>query len=529
MTSTSAITLRTLKGSRVRDGSFAVLFALVSYANAAGYRAAYPTTRDRLAFAHSFAGNPMLRLFYGLPHNLLTLGGYSAWRIGGFFAIGAAAWGTLAAVGALRGEEETGRSELVLTGPAPRLRVFSAALLAVALGAIMLALATLLGLLAAGLPLAGSCYLALSVLAPALVFAGVGALASQLASTRRIALELGAGVVAVALALRAIADTAAGLGWLRWSTPLGWSEQLRAFTGPQPMVLVLFVCALAVLLTVAAHIGSRRDIGRGRLQSNDSHEPRLALLSSPTALALRQERTSFGVWVLATGVYGVIAGVLCTSPSERNIPSGLAHELRRLGVGTISNPADVLGLYFLFFLLIVCAFACAQVTAARREESERRLQTLLAEPYSRGQWLAGRLALATAGAVTIALTAGVTAWAGAAIQDAGIPLSRMLEAGANCLPLALMFLGVGFLALAVLPRASSALTYGLLTLAFVWELFGSLLAAPGWLVRLTPFQHVGLVPAQAIQLVAGAVMLAVAVFTALAARTLFQQRDLLES
>jgi polyether ionophore transport system permease protein len=527
MAATSAIAGRVLRDSRVRTGSFTLLFALVAYANAAGYSTAYPTLEERLGFAHSFGNNAMLRLFYGAPHDLVSLGGYSAWRVGGFFAILAAAWGLVTATAAFRGEEEAGRSEIVLSGPVTRRRLFFATAFGVGAGALGLWGATLLGLLLAGLPLAGSAYLALCAMAPGLVFAALGALLSQLASTRRLALELSATVLGLALALRTIADTASGLGWLRWLTPLGWSEQMRPFTGARPAVLLLFGAAGVALLALALRLAVRRDIGRALLQGADSHPPRRRLLSSPTALALRQERVSLAAWLTGTALYGVIAGVLCASTSERNIPPGLARELRKLGVARITNPADVLGLYFLFFVLIVALFGCAQVAAARREESDERLETLLAQPLARSRWLLGRLALALGGAVAIALTAGVSSWAGSAVQGAGISLAQMLEAGLNCLPLALMFLGAGFLAFALVPRASAGIAYGLLTIAFVWDLFGSLLGAPRWLVELTPFQHIGFVPAQAARVGAAGLMLAVALVTALAAQQLFIRRDLI--
>jgi ABC-2 type transport system permease protein len=92
-----------------------------------------------------------------------------------------------------------------------------------------------------------------------------------------------------------------------------------------------------------------------------------------------------------------------------------------------------------------------------------------------------------------------------------------------------MFLGLGLLAFGLVPRASSALAYGLLAAAFVWELFGSLLGASHWLVQLTPFQHVGLVPGQAIRLGDGALMLAVALASSLLAWRTFARRDLVGS
>ena len=118
-------------------------------------------------------------------------------------------------------------------------------------------------------------------------------------------------------------------------------------------------------------------------------------------------------------------------------------------------------------------------------------------------------------------------WAGAASAGVSVSLPRMLEAGANCLPVALLFLGIAALADAVAPRASAGIAYGLVTIAFLWQLVGSLIGAPSWLADLTPFAHVGLVPTQPVRLGAAAAMLAIGAVSALAAIGVFRRRDLL--
>jgi ABC-2 type transport system permease protein len=521
-----ALARRAFRDARVRTIAFGYLFALYTYIEPVGYRHAYPTLASRLAFVHTFAGNAAIRLFYGYPYDPVSLGGYCAWRVGGTLAIAAAAFGLLAAVRALRTEEDTGRMELVLAGAVGRGTAYLSSMSAIAAGTAILWLAGVAGFVAGGLPVGGSAYLSLAIASVVPVFVGVGALASQLAPTRRIALELGSATIGMFLLLRVIADTSSGLGWLRWATPLGWAEELRPFTGARPLVLLAPAAASALLLAAAARIAARRDVGTGLIHSSDSAAPRLRLLRTPTAQALRSERGSLLVWLSCTGGFALVLGMVSTSISSAGISRSLQRELAKVGTGSISTPTGYLAFVFIFFILAVSLFACAQVGAARLEESEERLETLLAQPVSRRAWLRGRLLLAGIASVAISLLAGLLTWVGAASQGVDISLPRMLEAGANCLPVALLFLGIAALAYALVPRASSAIAYGLLTVAFLWQLVGSLLGVPKWLVELTPFAHVGFVPTQPFRAGAAAVMLAIAAATALAALEAFRRRDL---
>jgi polyether ionophore transport system permease protein len=522
-----ALVRRAFRDGRTRTITFAYLFALYAYIQPAGYRHTYPTVADRLEFARSFANNDALRLFYGYPYDTVTVGGYTAWRVGGTAAILAAAFGVLAAVRALRAEEDAGRAELVLAGAVSRGTFYWSALLAIGAGAVILWAAEFAGFVVGGLPAGGSAYLALATVSLLPVFAGAGAVVSQLAPSRRVALQLGSAVVAVAWLLRVVADTSGGERWLQWVTPLGWAELLRPFTGAQPAVLLLPAAASAVLLVISARLSARRDVGTGVLPARDTTAPHLGLLSSPTAQALRSERGSFAVWLASVGAFAAILGMVSASVSSAGISKSLAREIAKLGSGSILSPTGYLAFVFVFFILVVSLFCCAQISAARHEEADQQLETLLALPVGRGGWLAGRLLLAGAGAAVLSLLAGALAWGGAASQGVNVSLPKMLEAGANCLPVALVFLGLAALAYALVPRASAGLAYGLVTVAFLWNLTGDLLGAPKWVVDLTPFAHVGLVPVQAFDAGAAAAMAGIGVAASLGAIALFRRRDLL--
>jgi ABC-2 type transport system permease protein len=148
---TRALAWRELVDSRVRNLSFAVFFGLYAYANAAAYDSTYPTLADRIQFAQSFGDNRALRLFYGVPNDLLNAGGYAEWRVGGVLQIIAGVLGLIAAVKVMRAQEEAGRYELLLSGTLGRRSAFAAAVAAIVAGAAVIWSATVLGLVGAGL------------------------------------------------------------------------------------------------------------------------------------------------------------------------------------------------------------------------------------------------------------------------------------------------------------------------------------------------------------------------------------------
>ena len=519
---------RTFAGARIRTASFGLFSFGVTFAVTAGYRTTYPTLAGRLRLARAFGHDAVFRLFYGTPYRLDTVGGYASWRAAGVLSLFAAYFGAAAAASVLRGEEESGRFELVAAGAITRRSAFAARLAAVGAALGVLWLATTAGLVAGRLPVAGSAYLALSVVSAAAVYAGVGALMSQLAATRRGALELAGLVLAVDFAVRVVSDTA-DLQTLHWLTPLGWIEELRSFAGPQPLVLLLPL-ALTVLLCAASFaIERRRDVGGAVLAARDGHaRPQLHLLGSSNGLALRCEQVSLAIWIGATAAYALVIG-----STSKNVAAGLSstvkEQLHRLGQLELATPEGYLGLSFLFFVLAISLFCCSKLAAARHEEAEGRLETVFALPQGRVGWLARRLMLAASGATILALVAAVGSALGADLVGSHVSLLRLLEAGLNCLPVSALFLGLGALLVAWRPRLGVGTSYALVSVAFVWQLFGALLGAPAWLLGVSPFDHIGFVPAQPFRLDGALVMVAIGTAGALAAGLVFRSRDLVSA
>ena len=130
-----------------------------------------------------------------------------------------AVWGLLLSTKLLRGEEDDGRWDLLLSGQTTRRGAATQALAGLGAGLLVLwaitAVITVLSGRSSSVDIAAgpSLFFALAMVATACMFLAVGALTSQLAATRRQAASFAAAFLGVAYAIRMIADAGVGLHW----------------------------------------------------------------------------------------------------------------------------------------------------------------------------------------------------------------------------------------------------------------------------------------------------------------------------
>jgi polyether ionophore transport system permease protein len=528
---TAVTGLRTARRA-VRSGAlWGYIFGITVVSSAWGYASVYKTAAQRARLAALFGTNPGLDAVNGPGYQIQTVAGYTAWKSLMFLMLAGAVWGLLTGTKLLRGEEDAGRWELLLAGQTTRRRAVSQALAGLGAGlAALWALTALITVTAGQLPRVGiaagpALFFSVAAVIPAAMFLAVGALASQLAATRRQAAAYAGAVLGAAYALRMVADSGTGMAWLRWLSPLGWVEELRPLTGSRPLALLPAAALVAVCGAAAVWLAGRRDLGSSVFPSHDRARPRLWLLSGPAGLAARLALPSLLGWGAAIGAWGLLMGFIAKQGGSFLTTSASVEKvITRFGAHG-GSAAAYLGFTFLIVAWLVAFAAAAQVTAIRREEAEGRAEHLLVRAVSRWWWLGGQVILAAAVLAVCGLLAGLLAWAGAASQDAGVGLAAMLGAGINLVPPALMVLGAGVLTLGMWPRATTAVTYGVLAWSLLIELAGGFFGTDHWLLDTSVFHHLAAVPAVSPHWLSAAVLTAIGAGAALFGAAAFHRRD----
>ena len=507
------------------------IFGIAVGSSAVSYTMIYKTQTQRNALAAAYGSNKATSALFGPAPDLQTVAGFTVFKISMTLMILGAVWGLLISTRLLRGEEESGRWELLLAGQTTRRGAVVQALAGLGSGALVLwalsAVITIIVGLDSKVDIAAgpSLYFALAMVATAVMFLAVGVLTSQLGATRRQAASYAALVLGLAYAVRMIADAGVGLHGLIWASPLGWVEELQPLTAPQPLALVPIVGFIAALAIAAVHLAGRRDVGASIVPDRPTRPPHLRLLTGPTGLAVRMVRPTVIGWWVAIAVSGLLYGLIAKSAGSTISGSSVHKVFSRLGAPGTGAEA-VLGVCFLFLAVLVAFVGAGELTAARSEESGGRLDHLLVRPVSRISWLGGRLVVAFVVLVLSGLGAGVFVWLGAASQHAEVNLTTLLEAGINLVPPTVAILGIGVLAFGIRPRMASVVVYALLGWSLLIVVVGGIGAVSHWVLDTSVFHQMASSPAVSPHWEANGVMTAIGCAGALVGGAAFRRRDL---
>ena len=216
-----------------------------------------------------------------------------------------AIWGLLISSRLLRGEEDAGRWDILLSGKTTRGGAAMQALGGFAVSALVLWALTSLITSIAGVSSnvdigpGPALFLALALVSPALMFLAVGALASQLAPTRRQAAGYAAALLGFSYCLRMVGDAGIGLHWLSWLSPLGWCEELAPLTESNPWPLLLIGGFTVLAGGVAVRLAASRDVGSSIFPDRPDRPADLRLLDGPLGLSVRLTWTVAVVWLAA--------------------------------------------------------------------------------------------------------------------------------------------------------------------------------------------------------------------------------------
>ncbi|MBO4206075.1 polyketide antibiotic transporter [Micromonospora echinofusca] len=481
---------------QVRRGATIVLVLVVGMSAmvATTYASTFTDTMDAAALA-ALAENPAIRTLFGQPVALDSAGGFTVWRTGTVLAVLVGVWALLTATRITRGAEDAGHWNLLLAGRIPLSTVVMRHATVLVAAVLLTGLATATALTTAGTPPVGAALHGASIALVGVFFAAAGVLAAQMLPNRAAASGATVALLSAGLLLRMIGDGVDALGWLRWLSPFGLAALSRPYHDNRIVPLVVLALAASILLTASTVATAHRDVQGSWLAPRTGRAPRLRLLGSIPAFALRRLLRPLAGWTAGVGAYYLLIGLLAVSMTtflaDNPRFADLAVQAGFAGLGSVEGYVATM-----FALLAIPAgtFTAVRIAATATAETDRQLTLIYAGPVTRLRLLAAETATTAAGTVALTTLAGLATWIGARSAGAPLKLDAALTGATNVLPIAALCLAAAIFALGWLPRAVALV--GSLPAAggFLLQVVADSTGAPHWVGTLSPFAHLAPVP-----------------------------------
>jgi polyether ionophore transport system permease protein len=467
--------------------------------------------------------------FFGEPIALTTPTGYTTWKVLDLSVPAMLCiWTVLAGARMLRGEEEKGSMDVLLSTPQSRtsviLQKLAALGIALVIVGVLMALVTVLGEVSGGIAVDwwGALFMGLNVSLLAGVFAVLALFISQFTPGQGAAAGAAGALMVLSFLLDSIGRSIVNpvTGFLQHLSPFyyyNWNKPLIAqgdFAGNLWGYVILIVLVV-VLAGGSIYLFAKREIGGVAWSSRVRGVPAEATpLADRNAHALAKARRSvFGRSIglqairaqMATVIWWLVGVALFTLFMTTAVPALAApiKELLKDASGSvitqiysglaIGTDAGILStLVFQFVPVISILFIMIVALSWPSDLDSGRMEMVLGAPEPRSRVMLERLGAVLVAAIAMPVLIWLSVWVGAQFAAISVDTGKLTAAALGILPMELIVIGLVYvlserLRLGVILSIASAF----IVLSYMLDLLGAALSLPDWVLSLSIFHVYG--------------------------------------
>jgi ABC-2 type transport system permease protein len=480
----------------------------------------------------------------GRVYDLNTVGGFVDARFINLMPILYGIFALLAGSALIRGEEEKGSLDLLLSTPHSRTSVILQKFAALFTVIFLISIFAYLGLLTG--------YIALNNPAPyvdgALSMLGVGLIVTLFASlalmlsqfmTRKAAAGWTGGVLAGTYVLNNIVNNLPNLDWLHYLSPFYYfnlSKPLAVSVGVNWVSYLVLAGLIIPIIGAAVWMYHQRDHNSNfTLRKNQAvkaeekaQQPKSVWLANSFSYSLRAMLPGAIIWGVSISLYvGFIMAVFKDIRNEIFELLNTSELYKSFGFSGFTDNASLLGLMlFTFLVLIVAAYAVTQISNWTSEENDGKLELVLSTPVPRWQLLLGRyLATIVMSAFMLGIIA-LTYWLGAIFGGIELNFAKSFDSFFGMWVICVIIASAGYVWAAFQPGLAVTIIGSLVMVSYIVQLFAKILNLPNWLVAASIFTQYGEPMRTGLNWTAQLVMLGIAAVLVAVATYRFSNRDI---
>ena len=261
-----------------------------------------------------FDNDPLVSAILG-PVMSFDLTGAIVWRGTSQIALTLGLGSLFTLIRHTRVDEETGRSELILSYVTGTYASLTAALTLTIIGNLIAGILIAITIIFLGGSITSSLLYAITIVTIGCFFAGISGVAVQLRESSGSDRGISITVLGLGILLSILNNTVGADSFLNWITPMAWQRLTQPFAGDNWIYLIYFIIICALPMIISYVLTARRDLGEGIFIPRSGPKEASPRFSSPLALAWRLQKKNFFGWIIATVLYIVVFAAFSPSLS----------------------------------------------------------------------------------------------------------------------------------------------------------------------------------------------------------------------
>ncbi len=502
LTQTGALLKVTLKRDWLKISIWLVALVGIFVAVAAKFNQIYGTKSQIAVITGTLRSKAMVALMGPVTSGHLNTAIIFASEMMAFWGLFIIIFNDSLAVGATRGQEESGLTEMILGGhPVGRLAPLAAAALELLIADGLFVGLTGLGLSIAAMPgsdTVGNWLFAIILGAVGATFGMIALIFAQLVADSHNVIIYNSAFLGLAYLIRMVTDVQNP--GATWFSPFGWIEKGQIYTSNNWLPVLLLVILGLAAFAVAIGLNLNRDIDVGLIHVR-AGKRRSQFLRGPATLLFWNQRMVSLFWLLGMALLGASYGSVFNSIGKIVDQSPVVQQvlgqtgIRHMQTTQLLSFVSLLGVIYGVLAIVGGAMVVSQLG---REERRGMLQLIQAKPQSRTYLLATYVIygiVLSAAILFVALTA--TMVVGNAVLKQPLAATAFFKTFVATLPELALFISIVVMLIGILPRWQP-ISWALLGGAFILTYFGRLMDLPTWALKLSPFYWFRKVPQEAI-------------------------------
>lgn len=486
-TGTTSLIRFILKRDKISLLCWIVILPLLPVLSVSAIAKLYTDTASLQAIIASVDANPLEVSMFG--HMLApNLGAIMCWKWLMQSAIFLGIFNLFFVIKHTRGEEASGRYELLSATAIGRFAMISATLVVAFIANFLIGLCIMLYLYAYGLPLEGSMALFVSAWGMGFFMAALSAFVAQLTQEASAAKGIMGVLLAAFYMLNIVGNS--GMEEISWLSPISWLYKMRPYADENWAIVLLLIVSSAVLSIAAYYLLGKRDVGTGFLQQKDRIHRTSPYLNNGVALAWKLHKKMIFWWSFSFLIMGALCGAIMDSATVQ-VGDNIQFKaiLARMG-GT--NIGDMMfNFMLLFFAQAFAAYAILATGKLQTEEIDNRSDMVLSLAIGRNRWAISHLGVIIFGMILICFSFGASAGIcyGMTNDAIGYEFGRLISASFAFLPALFVMSTFAFLVFALSPK-HFYLSWLLLIFIVSLDFIGALVPDLEKIAKFSPFTHV---------------------------------------